>query len=87
MSRRNLQGLLKFCMSATKSEDAPAASEDAEPLSEEDREFLKNVLESTTVDVVQQLVLGIKIISDKEIVSNPEAGDLSTVLELSLIHI
>ena len=50
--RRDLQGLLKFCMEATKSEDAPANSDPSPPenpeelmaaMPEENREWLRAV--------------------------------------------
>merc|ERR1712018_764477 len=58
----DLEGLLKFCMQATKSEDAPS-NPDAEPLDSERMEWLQEAMKEMTVDVVSQLVEGIKILS------------------------
>jgi len=58
----DLEGLLKFCMQATKSEDAPNNPE-AEPMDSERMQWLQEAMKGMTVDVVSQLVEGIKILS------------------------
>ena len=58
----DLEGLLKFCMQATKSEDAPSNPE-AEPMDSERMQWLQEAMKGMTVDVVSQLVEGIKILS------------------------
>ena len=63
--------MLKFCFEATKSEDAPDISDPEKILSEMDpehRRWLEEALSSMSVDIVQQLTNGIKIL-------NSGAGD------------
>ena len=68
---KDMKGLLKFCFEATKSEDAPDISDPEKILSEMDpehRRWLEEALSSMSVDIVQQLTNGIKIL-------NSGAGD------------
>uniref|UniRef100_A0A182NU06 Nucleotide exchange factor Fes1 domain-containing protein n=1 Tax=Anopheles dirus TaxID=7168 RepID=A0A182NU06_9DIPT len=58
---RNLQGLLKFAMEATKDEDAPHPAQ-LEALDEERRRFLEEALKSLTVDVVQELEKSMRVL-------------------------
>lgn len=51
---RDLQGLLKFAMTATRSEDAPYESQYQE-MDPERRRFLEEALKSMTIDVVEEL--------------------------------
>ena len=69
----DLEGLLKFCMQATQSEDAPN-NPDAEPMDPERMEWLQEAMRGMTVDVVSQLVEGIKILS-KPYIFDPNATD------------
>lgn len=46
---KNLKGLLKFCMEATRSEDAPR-SESAQPMSEDRKKWLHTAIEEMTVN-------------------------------------
>ena len=68
---KDMKGLLKFCLEATKAEDAPDISDpekilhDMEP---EQKKWLEEALSSMSVDIVQQLTNGIRIL-------NSEAGD------------
>lgn len=55
----SLQGLLRFAMEATKSEDAPHESE-FQPMDEERRKFLEEALKSMTIDVIEVLQKQIK---------------------------
>merc|ERR1712007_134124 len=56
----DLEGLLKFCMQATQSEDAPTRDNQMDP---ERLQWLQEAMSGMTVDVVSQLVEGIKILS------------------------
>lgn len=76
---RNLQGLLKFAMEATKSEDAPHAAQ-LQPLDEERRRFLEEALKSLTVDVVQELEKSMNILL------NTESDDDAKVEALETVH-
>ncbi|XP_049548731.1 hsp70-binding protein 1 [Anopheles darlingi] len=60
---RNLQGLLKFAVEATKEEDAPQESR-LQPMDEERRRFLENALNSLTVDVVKELEKAMQTLLD-----------------------
>ena len=55
---RDLEGLLKFCMQATQSEDAPNRNEQSEPIDPERLRWLQEAMRGLTVDVVQQLAEG-----------------------------
>lgn len=59
---KDMEGLLKFCMQATKSEDA-SGSGTQEPIDPEKLEWLQEAMKNMTVDVVQQLAEGIRILS------------------------
>lgn len=59
---RDMQALLKFCLDATRGEDAPAT--DVEAMDEERRQWLQEALAGMSVDVVQQLTNGIKVLLD-----------------------
>ncbi|KAL0868029.1 hypothetical protein ABMA27_008681 [Loxostege sticticalis] len=71
---RNLQGLLRFAMEATKAEDAPGNS-DFGPMDEERRKFLEEALKSLTVDVAEVLQNSIKVLTDQEKIKNIKQGD------------
>lgn len=61
---RDMQGLLKFCIEATKSEDAPddpnATLEGMDPTR---RQWLEQALSSMSVDVIKELAEAIKILN------------------------
>jgi len=61
---RDMQGLLKFCIEATKGEDAPedpnATLESMDPTR---RQWLEQALSSMSVDVIKELTEGIKILN------------------------
>merc|ERR1711963_911890 len=65
---RDLQGLLKFCMEATASEDAPAVVGDPAArlaaMDPERKAWLEEALDNMGVDVVEQLGNGIKLLLD-----------------------
>ncbi|CAH2052666.1 unnamed protein product, partial [Iphiclides podalirius] len=70
---RNLQGLLRFAMEATKAEDAPGVSE-LGPMDEERRKFLEEALKSLTVDVAEVLQKAIKLLVDTEKMQSIQLG-------------
>ncbi|CAG9791260.1 unnamed protein product [Diatraea saccharalis] len=72
---RNLQGLLRFAMEATKAEDAPGNSE-LGPMDEERRKFLEEALKSLTVDVAEVIQNAIKVLTDQEKIRNIQLGDV-----------
>jgi len=66
---KDMQGLLKFCIEATKSEDAPDNPNDTlESMDPTRRQWLENALSSMSVDVIKELIEGIKILNT---VKNP----------------
>ncbi|XP_047521021.1 uncharacterized protein LOC125060260 [Pieris napi] len=71
---RNLQGLLRFAMEATRAEDAPNSS-DFRPMDEERRKFLENAFKSITVNVVEILMDAIKVLTDVEKIKSIQLGD------------
>uniref|UniRef100_A0A182W6E9 Nucleotide exchange factor Fes1 domain-containing protein n=1 Tax=Anopheles minimus TaxID=112268 RepID=A0A182W6E9_9DIPT len=77
---RNLQGLLKFAMEATKSEDAPNAAQ-FQPLDDERRRFLEEALKSLTVDVVQELEKSMNVLLNNESDENAKIDALETVTD------
>lgn len=64
---RDMQGLLKFCIEATKGEDV--ISDDPEgalaSMDPQRREWLEQALSSMSVDVIKELTEGIKILNSK----------------------
>ena len=51
---RDMQGLLKFCMEATKAEDAPDNPESAlSTMDMERRQWLEHAFQSMSVDVIK----------------------------------
>lgn len=71
---RNLQGLLRFAMEATKAEDAPGNSE-LGPMDEERRTFLEDALKNLTVDVAKLLHDAIKILTNTEKIHSIQLGE------------
>lgn len=77
---KDLQGLLKFCIEATKSEDAPDSNDPSkalEEMDEERRKWLEEALNTLSVDFVQQLANGIKVLND----SSADLDDKEDVLD------
>merc|ERR1712088_297000 len=71
----DLEGLLKFCMQATQSEDAPTReNQNDHQIDPERLQWLQEAMSGMTVDVVSQLVEGIKILS-QPYVFDPNATD------------
>merc|ERR1719158_1791150 len=65
---KDLQGLLKFCMEATRGEDAPAdPQEQLEAMDPERRAWLEEAINNMSVDVVEQLANGIKVLLDPSV--------------------
>lgn len=63
---KDMQGLLKFCLEATRAEDAPDLGDPEAVLSsmgEERRTWLQEALETMSVDVIEQLGNGIKVLT------------------------
>ncbi|CAH0713466.1 unnamed protein product, partial [Brenthis ino] len=71
---RNLQGLLRFAMEATKSEDAPGTS-DLSPMDEERRKFLEEALKAMSVDVAEMLQDAIKLLKDVSVMNMIKRGE------------
>ncbi|XP_059158179.1 hsp70-binding protein 1-like [Physella acuta] len=71
---KNLKGLLRFCMEATRSEDAPNSSnpEIFEAMTEDRKKWLEEALTSMTVSPVERMQLCVKSI--EEAVPDTEAG-------------
>ncbi|XP_055709914.1 uncharacterized protein LOC129805788 [Phlebotomus papatasi] len=74
----SLQGLLKFAMEATKAEDAPCDSTMA-PMDPEKQKFLEEALKSMTVNVGEELVNSIKIITDPASSEDDQVDALETI--------
>ncbi len=76
---RDLQGLLKFCLETTKSEDAPG-DHHVEAMDPERKAWLERVLKEMSVDVFQELGKCIAALSDESVVADRRATDLSLQL-------
>ncbi|XP_048482177.1 hsp70-binding protein 1 isoform X2 [Plutella xylostella] len=70
---RNLQGLLRFAMEATKIEDAPGESQIG-PMDEERRKFLEEALKNLTVNVSEVLREAIKVLANTEVMHAIQLG-------------
>ncbi|XP_015586417.1 hsp70-binding protein 1 isoform X2 [Cephus cinctus] len=79
----NLQGLLRFAMEATRSEDAPHSSQ-FQPLDEERKKFLDEALSSITVNVIEELQKAIKLLTG---VGELQPGDDPSEYEVALERI
>lgn len=66
---KDMQGLLKFCLEATRVEDAPAADPEhqLEVMGPERRAWLEEAIQNMSVDVVEQLGNGIKVLLDPSV--------------------
>ena len=71
---KDLQGLLKFCVEATKGEDAPDTESTIENMDPERRQWLEQALAGMSVDVVKELVEAIKVLNSSS-VRDPNASD------------
>ena len=70
---RDLEGLLKFCMEATQSEDAPNdPNQTLENMNPERRQWLEQALSSMSVDVIKELTEAMKILQSPA-VQDPNA--------------
>lgn len=72
---RDLQGLLKFCIEATKAEDAPPQDPESALASMDPtrRQWLEQALSSMSVDVIKELTDAIKILQSSP-VNDPNAA-------------
>jgi len=68
---KDLQGLLKFCLEATKEEDAPAIPDNPDSIlnhmDPQRRQWLEDALKGMSVDIIEQLANGIKILMSDSI--------------------
>jgi len=66
---KDMPGLLKFCLEATRGEDAPTFSheEALRNMDPERKQWLEEALAGMSVDVIQQLINGIKILNSTTI--------------------
>ncbi|CAK1541863.1 unnamed protein product [Leptosia nina] len=71
---RNLQGLLRFAMEATRAEDAPGESQFG-PMDEERRKFLEQALKSITVNIAEVLQNAIRVLTDVEKMKSIQLGE------------
>ena len=72
---KDLPGLLKFCVEATKAEDAPGDTESTiANMDPERRQWLEQALAGMSVDVVKELVEAIKVLNSSS-VQDPNASE------------
>ncbi|XP_031632330.1 hsp70-binding protein 1 [Contarinia nasturtii] len=77
---RNLQGLLRFAMEATKSEDAPSGGQQIEIMDPERRQFLENALKALTIDVIEQLQKAAEVIGSETTTEEMKISAMDTIL-------
>ncbi|KAF7275183.1 hypothetical protein GWI33_012106, partial [Rhynchophorus ferrugineus] len=83
----NLQGLLRFAMEATKSEDAPSDSQ-FQQMDEERKKWLEEAIKSMSVDVIQVLQKQIEILKNvNEIKSDDDISEYESAINIILDHI
>lgn len=83
----NLQGLLRFCMDATKAEDAPHESH-FQPMDEERRKWLEEAIKSMTVDVIELLQKQIRILENVDkIKADDDITEYENAVEIILDHV
>ncbi|XP_050315756.1 hsp70-binding protein 1-like [Anthonomus grandis grandis] len=83
----DLQGLLRFCMEATQSEDAPNESQFA-AMDEEKRKWLENALRSMTIDVMELLRKQIEILQKVDkIKEGDDVSEYENAVEIILDHV
>ncbi|XP_029051028.1 hsp70-binding protein 1 [Osmia bicornis bicornis] len=77
----NLQGLLRFAMEATNSQDTPSDSR-FHPLDKERQEFLKQTLSSLSVNVIEELQKCIRVLSNVvDLRPNDDTSEQENALE------
>uniref|UniRef100_A0A1L8DTZ0 Putative armadillo/beta-catenin-like repeat-containing protein n=1 Tax=Nyssomyia neivai TaxID=330878 RepID=A0A1L8DTZ0_9DIPT len=74
---RNLQGLLKFALEATRSED-PTTATDMQ-MSAESREFLEKALKSMTVDTAKEMLDAAKVTLDPDASEDDQVDALEVI--------
>ncbi|XP_053695614.1 hsp70-binding protein 1 [Sabethes cyaneus] len=77
---RNMQGLLKFAMEATQSEDAPNPAH-VDAMDPERRQFLEAALKSLTVDVIHEIEKAMKVLTDPEAADEDKAEALDVIID------
>jgi len=77
---RDLQGLLRFAMEATRAEDAPEPSNFRE-MSPERRQFLEEAIQSLTIDVVEQLQKAMNILIEGNATEDEQVEALEIVTD------
>ncbi|XP_063696076.1 hsp70-binding protein 1 [Culicoides brevitarsis] len=77
---RDLQGLLRFAMEATRAEDAPHPSVFQE-MDPERRRFLEEAIRSLTIDVVEQIQKAMKILIEGQASAQEQKEALDTVID------
>ncbi|CAG5117052.1 unnamed protein product [Candidula unifasciata] len=77
---RDMQALLKFCLEATRREDAPNESS-FEPMTEERRKWLEDALNAMTVNPIERVILCLTMIEEAE--PDTEAGTEQQIRALS----
>lgn len=75
------QGLLRFAVEATRSEDAPAQPADMPPMDPERRRFLEEALASMTVNVVQQLEAAASVLTSATATEADQLSALECILD------
>lgn len=75
------KGLLRFAVEATRAEDAPAAAPNMAPMDPERRRFLEEALNSMTVNVVQQLEIAAKVLTNAEATEDEQQQALECLLD------
>lgn len=84
---RSLQGLLQFCMEATKSEDAPHESQYM-AMDEQRRQWLENAIKSMTIDVVELLRKQIEILKNVDkIKAEDDVSQYEDAVDTILEHV
>lgn len=78
--QKNLQGLLRFAMEATKAEDAPNEGEPIERMDSERRQFLENALKALTIDVIEQLQHAAEVIGSESSTEEMKITAMDTIL-------
>lgn len=83
----NLQGLLRFCMEATKAEDAPHESQ-FQTMDEERRKWLEEAIKSMSVDVIELLQKQIKILENVDKIKvDDDISEYETAVETILDYV
>uniref|UniRef100_A0A336MNE5 CSON000770 protein n=1 Tax=Culicoides sonorensis TaxID=179676 RepID=A0A336MNE5_CULSO len=77
---RDLQGLLRFAMDATRAEDAPHPS-NFQQMDPERRRFLEEAIRSLTIDVVEQIQKAMNILIEGDATVEEQVQALETVTD------